>query len=265
MDRIVRPAAPDADHAIGGGRSWTAPGPHGLKRSRRPGEASPEFPASRKPPSMNCFIPVISPVARRCHASQSHSRVHSAESNAAASARRTAAPVASTSTSKYPPPNPSTWITRDPVGVPPAVGPKTHARILTTGPAEASASARGNSWSAGTTAQARPYGGAAPRARRSRGRRPRSAVQPDGQGLELVGDVRHDVRRLAVRTIFGWRLSVSSIRVVSSGRARAVPQQKCPPPAPRAWCSGLRRTSNRSGSDPGPQSGHASRCSTPLW
>src|SRR5204863_1362700 len=46
----------------------------------------------------------------------------------------------------------------------------------------------------------------------------------------------------------GKRLSVSSRRMRSSRRASAVPRQKCRPPAPKAWCSGLRRTSKRLGS-----------------
>jgi hypothetical protein len=46
----------------------------------------------------------------------------------------------------------------------------------------------------------------------------------------------------------GKRRSVSSNRIRSSSRASAVPRQKWRPPAPNAWCSGLRRTSKRSGS-----------------
>ena len=46
----------------------------------------------------------------------------------------------------------------------------------------------------------------------------------------------------------GSARSVSLTRIRSSRRASAVPRQKCRPPAPKAWCSGLRVTSKRSGS-----------------
>src|SRR5262249_59456932 len=53
---------------------------------------------------------------------------------------------------------------------------------------------------------------------------------------------------LPASSIEGKRRSVSSNMSLSSRRASAVPRQKWRPPAPKAWCSGLRLTSKRFGS-----------------
>ncbi len=66
--------------------------------------------------------------------------------------------------------------------------------------------------------------------------------QRDRQRLQLVDEAATPPPsgRPAI-SIAGKRASVSSNMIRSSSRASAAPRQKCRPPAPNAWCSGLRR------------------------